>query len=270
MGEEDVKETGSPSESDEESQDKSLETSGADADKSDKGDKSKSPSNVPYDRFKQVVDRANSAEKVVQFYQQFINSEDDLAAFRKWKADQVKKAEKAEEEGEITPQKLEAIRKLMRKADPEYAEMLAERETDKQERIDAQFDEAEEQIRELAKTAGVPNKEEIVARLARQVMLEINEDKKLLRMWNTGNLNCIKKAFKIVEENFLNPVRKSTVPVNGKQAADKRRILRMPTLPAGGGAGVTAEKSTAQKEKGITKQTHEDAWAYLQQLRSEE
>ena len=48
-----------------------------------------------------------------------------------------------------------------------------------------------------------------------------------------------------------------------QDAIDKRRVSKLPTLPSA--AGSLTGSNAAPREKGITKQTHEDAWALLQQ-----
>jgi hypothetical protein len=235
----------------------------ADASDNADGDKSKAPRDIPYSRFKEVNDKAQKSQEVVDWYRKNIGDPDDVIAFRQWKTSQVEKAKEAEKDGDISPEKLAAIRKLMREADPEYKQLLEERKLREQERIDAQFDDAEEQIRDLTKAAGLPQDEKIISRVAAHVMDEIRSDEKLMRMWQTGNMKCIPKAWEKYQEEYLSPMRK----VSGKaqnDLADKRRISRLPSLPSGGSPATSKAIERKPEDKGINKQTHDDAWAVVQ------
>jgi len=268
----DVKDTGSSSESDAEVKDESLKSSEASTG-TDEGDESGKPSKANL-RIQQLVREKNEAMELARHFRQSAVDPNDRVEFKQWKADRIKAAEEAEADGDISPAKLKALRNLMRQADPEYAKLLqreAQREEQEklttQERIDAQFDSAEETVRDFAKTIGIPAKnEQATALFAQNVMLAVQNDPKLLRMWNTGNLSCIGKACALVRDGFIDVVRKSKSESNG-DLADRRRISRLPTLPSGG-ASVGTKQETA-KEKGITKNTHDDAWAYIQSMKAE-
>jgi hypothetical protein len=227
------------------------------------GDKSKTPRDIPYSRFKEVNDQAKKAQEIVEWYRQKIGDPDDVVAFRQWKAEQVARAKEAEEDGKISPEKLANIRKLMREADPEYKQLLEDRKRSEQERIDSQFEDAEDQIRDLTKAAGIPQDEKIIARVAAHIMDEIRSDEKLMRMWQTGNMKCVGKAWEQYSKEYLDPMRK----VSGKaqsDLADKRRISRLPSLPSGGSPATSKAPERKPDDKGINKQTHEDAWAVIQ------
>lgn len=251
--------------------DKTLETSEASTEK-DGEEESDSPANK---RIRQLHAEASKAKEIVDWYRKNIGDPKDVVAFNAWKKDQVKKAEEAEDEGEISPAKLAAIRKLMRAADPEYrkylekAEQREQAETqEKQARIDAQFDEAEDVVREFAEAEmGLkgPKVEADISFFAQQTMLIIQNDEKMLRQWNAGhNIPAlIKKACGVVLDR-ADKTNKS-IAARKREAAEKRKFSRLPSLPSGGASTTGATTTSPQKEKGITKQTHEDAWAVLQQ-----
>jgi hypothetical protein len=245
----------------EQQRDESLKTSEADTETSEGEESIKA---IPYDRFKQVNDAKKQNERIVQWYRENVGDPNDVIEFRKWKSEQVKKAETAESEGEISPQKLAQIRALMRKADPEYAEMVERTKREQADRIEAQFDAAEETVRELAaEKLGLKAKtdESDIAWLAQQTMLAIQNDEKLMRMWQAGNLSCIKKGFEIVQERH-DKLGKSISRMR-QQAIDKRKVSKLPTLPSASGS--LTGSNAKEREKGITKQTHDDAWAILNQ-----
>jgi hypothetical protein len=227
------------------------------------GDKSKAPRDIPYSRFKEVNDKAQKSQEVVDWYRKNIGDPDDVIAFRQWKNSQVEKAKEAQQDGEISAEKLAAIRKLMRDADPEYKAMLEERKLHEKERIEAQFDDAEDQIRDLTKAAGIPQDEKIISRIAAHIMDEIRSDEKLMRMWQTGNMKCIEKAWKQYDTDYLSAMRKVTGKAQN-DLADKRRISRLPSLPSGGSPATSKAPERKADDKGINKQTHEDAWAVVQ------
>jgi hypothetical protein len=263
MAEQDVKQNGGQSDTDEDLQDKSHKA-GASSD-IEAGDESenKPPRDIPYSRFKEVNDEAKESKQIVDWYRKNIGDPNDVVEFQKWKQAQLARAKEDAEDGEISPAKLAAIKKLMRAADPEYAEFLERQKTSDKERLEAQFDDAEDQIRELAKTAGLPQDEKIITRVGRHIMEEINSDPKLLRQWQTGNLSCIKRAFTRYQEEYLAPMRKTAAkPTN--DLADKRRIARLPSLPSGGSASTSRAPERKPEDRGINKQTHEDAWAVVQ------
>lgn len=255
----------SPSEENKEENDESLKTSEADTETSEGEESIKA---VPYTRFKQINDAKKQAETIANWYRQNIGNPDDVMEFRKWKSSQVKEAEKQEADGEISPAKLAQIRALMRKADPEYAEMVERQKKSESDRIDAQYDTAEDMVRDLAaEQLGLKAKadESDIAWVAQQTMLAIQNDEKLLRMWNAGNMNCIKKGFQIVQDRH-DKLGKSISKMR-QVAQDKRKVSKLPTLPSASGSisSQSSNNGDNKREKGITKATHEDAWAVLQQ-----
>jgi hypothetical protein len=266
MSEEDVNETSDTSTEDveeESSEDESLEHSESDADTSE-GDKS--TKSIPYSRFKAVNDAKKAAEGIANWYRHNVGDPKDVEAFNKWKSSQVKKAEQAEDDGDISAKKLAEIRKVMRKADPEYAAMVEQQKQEKEARIEAQFDEAEDCVRELAEAEyGLKGKtaEGDISWLAKQTMLAIRGDEKLVRLWNLGNTErCVKKAFAIVKERQEN-LGKRKVSALSKEAADKRKVSKLPTLPSASGS--ISGKEDPKREKGVNKQAHTEAWEVFQQ-----
>lgn len=251
-------------------QDKSLEASEADTEISE-GDESGEKSSKAQRRIQQLVKERDEARNfAIAFKNQAIDPK-DRSEFDEWRKAKLAEAKKAEQEGEISPQRLAEIRRIMHQADPRLEKFLQEqeqekerRETESKARMEAQFDDAEDEIRTLAaEQLGLKNKadEPRIARLAQYVMVEIQNDEKLMRKWQTGNLACIKQAFKAVldaNDNLGKSLSKAR-----QEAADKRRISKLPTLPSAAGS-LTGEKE-AKREKGIGKQAHEDAWAVLQQ-----
>lgn len=259
----------SPETDDKKNDDESLETSEADTETSE-GEESEGEgqsSSKAQKRIQQLLQQRKEAQGVVAWYRENIGDPSDVQEFKKWKEAQLKKAEAAEEEGDITPAKLKKIKELMRKADPEYAEYI-EREKERTKNAqEAQFDEAEEEIRVLAQGIGIPAKNEAaIGRLAKQVMLEIKDDKKLLQRWQAGHtLSVVRKAFAQVEKELVGVLRKSTpTPTPSQQAADKRKISRLPTLPTAGSGSVSTKAARKPEDKGITKNTQDEAWAVFQ------
>lgn len=270
MAEADVKEQSSSSEVETEKKaEESSKASEASTEK-DESDESESPAQK---RIRQLSQKANQAEKIVDWYRQNIGDPNDVVAFKQWKAEQLKQAKEAEEEGEISPAKLAAIRKLMRSADPEYTKLLEWKEQQEkksqmetQARIDAMFDDAEEIVKDFADSElGLKGSkaESDISFFGQQVMLVIQNDEKLLRKWNTGNVSCVKAACQKVLE--LSQKTTQSLASRKRDAESKRRFLRLPILPSGGGVSTSATANPPQREKGITKQTHEDAWAIFQQ-----
>ncbi|HCV42398.1 MAG TPA: hypothetical protein DGH68_02870 [Bacteroidetes bacterium] len=263
MSLEDVKSGAQSSGSDESQNDEGQNQAADGSDKPDGKESGKEPRQIPYTRFKEVNDKATQSQEIVDWYREHVGEPEEVLEFKKWKQEQVKRAEKDEAKGKISPDKLAEVRRLMRDADPELVELLEERKRDKQEKMDAQFDDAEEKIRDLCKSAGFPGEEKIVARIAAHVMDEIKADKALMRKWNQGNLSCIDKAFKTYVDEFLPAIRKSNGK-NEQNLADKRRISRLPSLPAGGSGVTHKAPERTQEDRGITKKTHDDAWAVFQ------
>ena len=258
----DVKDPEKSSNSEEELDDK-HQKAGSDSDISD-DDKSKEPKSIPYPRFKEVVDKLNKLEGVVDFFRSHIETPEDLVQFKEWRQSVIEKAEKEKEKGELTSAQLAKLRQAMDAADPERKAILDQIKADREAKLDAQFDDAEDQIRELCDSAGFPKDEKVVARIAVHVMDEIRTDEKLLRMWHAGNLKCVDKAFKKYTDEFLSVMRKGDGKQPNKMLEEKRRIMRLPALPSGKSGGPSGAPERKQQEKGITKQTHEDAWEVFQ------
>jgi hypothetical protein len=247
----------------EEAKDESLEASEADPETSE-GDESDSKPSKRDARIAQLIAQRKEVESVLNWYRQAYGDPDieNATQFRKFRQEVLKQANQAEQDGDLTPAKLNKIRELMRTADPEYAQFMEQQKIERESRIEAQFDAAEDEIRSLTKDAGIsPKDEKTIARLARQVMLEIDSDPKLLKLWQAGNLSCVKKAWTIVNDELIDKVRKAS-PVLKQAIQDKRNIQRLPTLPSG--QGVVSQKGKDPKDKGLTKQANDDAWAVIQ------
>ena len=266
MPEEDVKDSEKSSVSDQSSDDESQKHAAADSDKSD-GDESKS---IPYSRFKEINDAKKQAEKVANWYRENVGDPNDVVEYKKWKAQQVKEAEKKKEEGSLTAQQLAEIREVMRKADPEYAQFLENQKLSAKEREEAQFDEAADYVRELAEEKlglKYDANEADVNHIAELVMLAIQKDEKLYRMWRVGKTErAVSGGFKAVE-SFLNKFGGGFTKLK-QDAAEKRKVSKLPTLPSAA-ASLSSRKQDKDRPKGITKHTHEDAWALIQQSMQE-
>ena len=263
MGEEDVKNTGSTSGSDSDLDDK-HQRADADSDMSD-GDKSGEPKQIPYARFKEVIEQSNGLKKVVDFFRSHIETPEDLIAFKEYKQKMLDKAQDQKDEGEISAAQLAKFKKAMELANPELAAIAKSIKEEKEAKMDAQFDEAEDQIRELCASNNFPKDEKVISRIAVHVMDEIRSDEKLLRMWQAGNMKCVDKAFKAYNDEYLSIMRKGDNGNKGdKMLAEKRRIMRMPALPSGKSGNLSGAPERKAEDKGLTKQAHEDAWAVFQ------
>jgi hypothetical protein len=231
------------------------------------------PQTVPLRRFKEVNSRFRQAANVANWYRENIGDPKDVVAFRNWKEQQAR-AETQPTEPEapttVTPAQLKAVRKLMRDSDPEYRELLAEREQTKQERAaseEVMYDDAYTEIGKLAKDNGIKLSDQGRLRLSRQVMLEIRNDPKLIRQWDRRDMECVRSAFDAVNEHLLKPIggRSNGAAVD---AATRRRASRLPTAPAGG-SPTSSVNIPKQKEKGINQETHARAFELLQQSQRE-
>jgi hypothetical protein len=210
-----------------------------------------------------VNEQAQEAKGIVDWYRENIGDPNDVVEFKQWKAEQIQKAKADEAKGKISPEKLAQIRQLMREADPAYAKFIDKQEREEEERMDGQFDDAADRVRELCQQAGYPTEEKISARIGAHVIDEIKADKKLMQMWQRGNLKCIDIGFKRYCDEFLTPMSKT----NGKSdrgLADLRKISRLPALPQGGSAAGSKPPARKPEDRGITKQAHEDAWEVMQ------
>lgn len=260
----DVKET-DPSTSPEGIKDGDHQKAGSGSDIPDGGKPGDTPKDIPYARFKEVIDKNTSLEKVVTFFRQYIQTPDDLVAFKEWQKKATEKAKDEEADGEISAEQLAKFRKAMKLANPELEELVERMRRQEEAKYDSQFDTAEDQIRELCKKTGFPEDEQAVARVAVHIMDEIRSDEKLLRQWQAGNLRCVDAAFK----NYLDFLYKMGRPQKERKETDllaeRRRIMRTPALPSGkaGGPATPSEKRSPE-DKGITKKTHEDAWEVFQ------
>jgi hypothetical protein len=271
MSNEDVNKSGNSSDQDESQLNGEANGQGAgQSDDTDSNGKSKTPpKDIPYSRFKEVNDKAKQAENVVAWYRENIGDPKDVLEFQKWKKGQTDRAKQDAAEGNLSPEKLKQFRDLMRAADPEYKEFLDNQRMTQEQRSEAQFDEAEELIRDLAKEGGFPEDEAIVARVATHVMDEIKSDEKLLRAWQSGNTaSVIKKAYTRYIEDFVGKIRPKSD--NGKSAiAAKRDLKGLPSLPRGGSsAGPTIPKRDPN-DKGITKNAHKSAWALIEEMKAQ-
>ena len=245
-----------------------------DGDKSGKkageGDTREQP--IPYPRFKEVNEKYQEAQEIVDWYRDNIGDPDDVLAFRSWKAEQVKAAEKAKEKGKISPERLEQVRELMKMAFPQIDQVTAKQEKDEEARFEGQLDDAAERIRELCEDHDLPQDDKISGRIGLHILDEIRSDKKLAGMWNRGNLKCVDIAFKRYVEDFLGHFRKGGKNGKGdtKDVAGLRKISRLPSIPHGGETRTFEPPKRKEGDKGITKQAHEDAWAILQSHMTEQ
>jgi hypothetical protein len=265
MSENDVKQVEESSASEEE-KDESKKQAAADSDKSE----TEESRSIPYARFKEINEAKKQAEKVANWYRDNVGNPDDVIAFRKWQEQQVKTAEKKEAKGDLSPEQLAEIRKVMRMADTDYARLIEEQERTRQERIEAQFDEAAEYVREIAEDKlGLKGEddEKHVNFLAKEIMIAIQDDEKLLRLWRVGKTErAVSGGFKTVRE-IHDGFGKSLAKLK-QEAAEKRRVSKLPTLPRAS-ASLSSRRNDPNRQKGITKQTHEDAYALIQQLSQE-
>lgn len=217
-------------------------------------------------RIRQLVAQNKEIKSVAEWYKQQIGSPEDVVEFTKWKRQQVANAEQAEEAGQISEKQLKAVRDLMRKADPKYAETLERIDQQDQDRADSMLITAEEEVRDLCKGIGFDKKgdEDKINFVARQISLVIRDDEKLFKMWRAGNIKCVKMAFQEVNEKFIKPIRGSQSKNQDlrQSASEKRSVSRLPSLPAGSPA--LSQKNEKPREKGINKGTHDDAWDLLQ------
>lgn len=263
--------------------DESLKAAGQETE-TPKGEESEKA--VPYSRFQEVNQRMKDAESrakeyesVLAGYQQefgVIRTEEDLKQWREYKTKVLKGAREAEEEGDISPKRLAEIRKVMRKADPEYVEMLSMKQRfqqQDQERLDAQFDDAEEIVRELAaEEYGFKSEldengqwkskhEEDLSDIGVDVMQAIRRDQRLTRLWNNGNVDrAVRRAFQAVKAKHERLGK--TVTQLKQEAAERKRVL--PTLH--GGRGTLSARTSERKSKGLngpeaTKELRDEAWA---------
>ena len=208
---------------------------------------------VPYSRFKQVNSAARHFQAVAEA------AERKLAALEK----------KPEPSSEYTKEQLAQVRNVMRLADAEYREAMEERERQKQESEATEnelLDDTHDEIMKLAKSEGLPvANEEYMTVIGQSVMLTIRNDRKLLRQWRNGDLSCIAPAFEKLKKAIIAPVKGANGGLRqGNVARIKRQVTNLPTAPSGGSGTVTAPPPKSKDEKGITKSTHDRAWALLQ------
>lgn len=245
--------SGSSPEEEEAESELSQTDSSTDKEDGESSDQDEEPK-VPYSRFKQVNDTAKYWQRVA------------AAEQAKAQAAQQAAAQKPESAVEYTPEQLEQVKRVMRLSDAQYREMMEERERQKQEAAQAHeqmLDDTHDEIMKLAKANGLPLKDdEVMKAVGQSVMLTIKNDHKLLRRWQNGDLGTVGDAFQKIHGAFGG--RK-----NGASQANvarvKRQVVGLPTAPSGGAGTVTAAPPKGKEEKGITKQTHDRAWALLQQ-----
>jgi hypothetical protein len=262
---EDVNKPGSSSEAGNEITDDKHQNAGAGSEIPDGGE-SGDKKQIPYERCKEVIDKVSGLEKIVNFFRSHIETPEDLIAFAEYKKEMLAKASSDRAKGNISADQLARFKEAMDAANPELKALVEQNKADKEAKLDAQFDDAEDQIRDLCKTAKLPIEGRNFARIAVHVMDEIRSDEKLLKAWHAGNMKCVDRAFKLYTEEYLSEMR-GTDDKKGKDLlAEKRRIMRMPALPSGksgGPSGAPVDKR-APEDRGITKKTHEDAWDVFQ------
>jgi hypothetical protein len=227
----------------------------------------KQPKSVPYARFSEVNNKAREYEKVIRWWNENVPDADALLAFRQWQAEQAKSAKEkpATDDEDLDPAKAEQIRKLIRKADPETAKALEELRQSRQEAEEAMYDRAEAAIRRLAPPY-IASDEDALAKLGKLATLEILDDKKLLRQWRTGDVSCVEEAYKRIEKAFVDKIRRHA---NGHTAETKRRGSSIPKILPGSSTTSTKGEDP-NKGKGLSKDVHKSAWAYLKSLESEQ
>jgi hypothetical protein len=217
-------------------------------------------------RIRQLISQRDEIKSVAEWYRDNVGTPETVIEFKKWKATQVANAEQAEESGQITEKQLKAVKALMSKADPELDAIKADLKQQAQDRADSMLSAAEDTIRDLCKGIGFDKKgdEDKISFIARQVSLVIRDDDSLFKMWRSGDIRCVQKAFKKVNEEFIEPIRgKPTSNQNlRQQAGEKRSVSKLPSLPAGSPS--ISQKNSQSREKGITKDSHNEAWDLLQ------
>lgn len=237
----------------------------ASADTGGENDADVKPGSRAQQRIQQLVREKNEIKNIADWYQTNIGNPDDVIAFRQWKSEQMKAAEKAEDAGDISPKQLAAIKALLEKADPDLKALKEERQREISDRFEAMIESSEEEIRDLCKDSGIEDEKKIRF-IARNVMLTIKEDEKLLRMWRTGNLISVKRAFKTIHDEYLGMAGKGNgKPTNKEIAGQKRQVSKLPSL-SGGSPSVTPKPPAQQASKGITKDTHSSAWDLIQSM----
>jgi hypothetical protein len=220
-------------------------------------------------RFQQILQEREEARQRADRLQQFVDERlsqfgtpEEISEFTEWRKERAQ-AQKAADDGELTPQQLAQVKRAIDKAYPEISQMRKDYEAAQQDRADAMYESAQEEIKNLAEKVGIGTDEKSLTRLAGLVLMEIKTDEKLSRLWRAGNLKCIENAFKAVDEQFLHTGKTKGLRGQAEDAREKRRVVRVPTIPTGSPA--TRSGSPAPREKGITKETHERAFAILQQ-----
>jgi hypothetical protein len=224
------------------------------------GDGEEKEPTIPYSRFKQVND-------VAQWYRRNIGSTEKVQQFNQWLASQEQQTKQQDPEAQYSKTQLEQVRAVMRQADAGYRELMEERERTKAEQAQAEemlLDDTHDEIMKLAKANGLPVKDdEVMKAIGQSVMLTIKNDHKLLRQWLNGDLSTVGAAFEKLQK-AIGGSRKGAGQM-GNVARIKRQVVGLPTAPSGGAGTVTSVPAKAKDEKGITKSTHDRAWAMLQQ-----
>jgi hypothetical protein len=195
-----------------------------------------------------------------------VGTPDDVIEFRKWKAQQVATAERQEDAGQITPKQLQAVKNLMKQADPELDALKSSVKAEQENRARAMLASAEDEIRNLAKGIGFTGQgaEDQIQFIAKQIAIIIRDDEDLLKLWQGGNLSSVTKAFKRVNDMFIQPIRGKANPAR-ETAQAKRRVANLPTLPAGTPAISPTNQHKESSAKGDWKSANEQAWALFQQ-----
>jgi hypothetical protein len=257
--------------------DESLKASEAEDRKDSEGDES--GGSKAQSRIRQLIEERDEARRFAVEFRKHALDPQERTEWENYKKAKLESAKQAEEAGDISPDRLAEIRRVMRKADPEYKQLLERakqdeerRKQDEEVRDEAKWDEAEEIVRDCASDElGLKGKtdEAEIAWIGQQVMLAIHNDEKLSRKWQAGNLSCIRQAFKVVIEH-TDKHSKSIAKLR-QTAQDKRRVTKLPTLP--GASGSLTSPPQDKRLKGLqgeaAKQAGDDAWAILQQHMTE-
>jgi vacuolar-type H+-ATPase subunit H len=274
----DVKNQNSASSGGDENLDNRQSGTDEDSDKSSVGGSrgSKEDKYVPYSRFKEVNDAGRKATEIVNWYRENIGNPNDVVAFREWQSQQSKDINKQEREGDITEAQAELLRKAMRKASPEVFEAIEANKRDSEARFNSILASSEDEIRDIASEEGFPaDDDKKMVWFGTQIMSVVKSDERLLRMWQNGNMACIRKAYKTLKEEYLPAMSKMTAK---KESGEKdrngdytqaRKRAKLPTLPAGRSTGGSPPPKRADDDKGLTKTADKEAWAIFQQRMTE-
>lgn len=265
---------GSSSESDDEALDDSEDPSSqtdAGADQSTDDEDDSEISQRTQKRIQTLLKARKAAEterdKVrenLSWYQQEIGSPDDVLAYKEWRkakdaADAESKKQKESAVADTSPEKIKAIRDLVLTAVPELRENFSE----KKMREEAIWDQAEREVRSIAKDAGYGNEEKFLRRLGQNIMLEINSDEKLLRRFRAGDMTALREAHESIESDYHGRL-KGSLAKTAKEIETKRKASRLPTPPAG--STTVSHRPKPKKGQGLdTPGLADEAYALIHQ-----